>query len=114
AGATLRRRMDGMGWRRGVPLDAGLFYEYVQPFETAEVTVVMETDGQPVTTGYDDADVTVNRVFFVAGVYEPVEYAEHKHALALGLVDAVAYSEAVRGIRHALRISGKAAEMDSE
>lgn len=108
AGVTLRRRMDALGWRRGVPVEAGMFYEYAQPFSAAEVTVVVETDGQPVVTGYEDGEVTVRRVFFVAELYEPVEYAKHEHALALGLVDGVAYSEALRCIRQALRPPARA------
>jgi len=103
SGATLRRRMDTMAWRRGVPVEAGLYYEYSMCFPAAEATAVVETSGQPVVTDYDDGKVTVLRVFFVAGSYEPVEYAKHPHALELGLVDEVAFSETVRALRLALR-----------
>lgn len=104
-GATLRRRMDGMAWRRGVPVDAGLFYEYVMPFSAAGVTAVVETSGQSVVTSYDSGQVEVKRVFFVSGSYDPVAYTKHEHALPLGLVDDVALSETVRALRHALRVA---------
>jgi hypothetical protein len=103
SGATLRRRMDGLGWRRGVPLDAGIFYEYARIFPAAGVTAVIETSGQTIVTGEDFDLVEVKRVFFVAGAYEPVEYPKHEYALALGLVDAVACSETMRALRLALR-----------
>lgn len=101
--ATLRRRMDTLGWRRGVPVDAGLFYEYALPFGSGEITAIVETSGQSVVTSYDDGETEVKRVFFVPGHYEPVEYATHPQALPLGLVDGVAYAETVRELRWIFR-----------
>lgn len=102
-GFTLRRRLESLGWQRGVPLDAGFFHEYSLVFKSASVTAILETSGQPIISSYDDGEVTVQRVFFVSGHYRPVAYASHPHALPLGLVDAVAYSETVRALRHAMR-----------
>lgn len=109
SGATLRRRMDGMAWRRGIPVDAGLFYEYARPFPAAGITAIVETSGQSVVTGEDFETVEVRRVFFVPGLYEPVEYSKHDTALPLGYVDAIAYSETVRAMRTALRNDTRAA-----
>lgn len=100
---TLRRRMDGLAWRRGVPQDAGLFYEYSLPFVSSQITAVVETSGQSVVAAYDFDEVEIKRVFFVAGHYEPTEYHVHQHGMPLGLVDDVAYGETLRALRQALR-----------
>jgi hypothetical protein len=98
---------EGLAWRRGVPQDAGLFYEYSKPFPAAGVTAVVETSGQSVVTGFDFENVEVRRVFFVPGSYEPAEYAKHDGLMRLGHVGSMAYSETVRALRLAL-LPGKA------
>ena len=86
-------------WVRGIPQDAGIFYEHTKPFYGANVTAVVEYEnGVPVgyMEGWDDQRIT--RCFFVPGIYKPQMYPEHKDALNLGEVDRIAVSEALKDL----------------
>jgi hypothetical protein len=91
--------LERLAWVRGVPQDAGIFYEHTKPFYGAEVTAVVQySDGVPVgyMEGWDDQ--TITECFFVAGIYKPHMYPDHKKALKLGDVDRVAVSEVLKDL----------------
>jgi predicted DNA-binding WGR domain protein len=95
---TLVFTLEKLGWARGVPQDAGIFYEHSKPFYGANVTAVVQYDGVPVGyyEGWDDQKM--ERCFFVPGIYTPEMYPEHKQALPLGEVDPVVISEVLNDL----------------
>ena len=103
---TLVGILDKHGWNRGVPQDAGLFYEHSKPFEGANVTAVIQYDGIPIGGMVDWDDQEVQKCFFVPGLYTPEMYPDHKNAIPLGQVDPVVISE-VLGTLAAIASKGK-------
>lgn len=91
---TLVFTLEKLGWQRGIPQDAGIFYSHSKPFYGANVTAVVEyEEGVPVgyMEGWDDQMIT--RCFFIPGVWKPDMYPDHKNVLRLGEVDPVVISE---------------------
>jgi hypothetical protein len=95
---TLVGMLEKAGWLRGIPQDAGVFYEHFKIFSGANVTVVVEYDGVPI--GYMEGweDQSIERCFFLKGIYTPTMYPNHANAIALGDVDAVAISEVLKDL----------------
>jgi hypothetical protein len=85
--------LEKLGWVRGVPQDGGVFFEHSKPYYGADVTAVVQYGGIPVGYMVDWEDQEIERAFFVPGVYTPEMYPDHKKALVLGKVDAIAISE---------------------
>jgi predicted DNA-binding WGR domain protein len=98
--------LERHGWNRGIPEDGGAFHEHSKPFEGGGVTAVLQYPGIPI--GYIDGweDQELEKCFFVAGLYTPRMYPEHKNALPLGAVDPVVLSE-VLGTLGVLESKGK-------
>ena len=86
--------LERLAWARGVPQDAGVFFEHTKPFYGAGVTAVVQyVPGVPVGyfEGWDDQ--SIERCFFVPGIYTPEMYPDHKRSVRLDQVDPVALSE---------------------
>ena len=98
--------LDNLAWQRGVPEDAGVFYEYSKPFYGANVTAVVQFDGVPIGyyDGWDDQEIQM--CFFVPGIYNPRMYPQHKDAIELGKIDSVVISEVLKDLS-ALAAKGK-------
>jgi predicted DNA-binding WGR domain protein len=91
--------LERLAWTRGIPQDAGIFYEHTKPFYGANVTAVVNyEDGVPVgyMEGWEDQRIT--SCFFVPGIYKPQMYPEHKNAMKLGEVDRIAVSEVLKDL----------------
>ena len=75
-----------------------MFYEHSKSFCGANVTAVVQYPGVPVGNigGWDDQNI--ERCFFVAGIYTPQDYPDHKRVLKLGAVDPVVISEVLRDL----------------
>jgi hypothetical protein len=86
--------LEKLGWQRGVPADAGWVGEHSKQFFGANVTAVIEYE-EGFSVGYWEgaSDQTIQRVFFVPGLYTPQMYPDHKNALRLSEVDPIALSE---------------------
>jgi hypothetical protein len=86
--------LEKLGWQRGVPQDAGWVGEHSKPFYGANVTAVINYE-EGFSVGYWEGagDQTIQRIFFVPGIYTPRMYPEHKNALRLADVDPIARSE---------------------
>ena len=90
--------LDRFGWTRGVPQDAGIFYEHSKPFFSASVTAIVQYPGVPI--GYMEGweDQKIERCFFIPGVYKANIYPDHKRTVRLGEVDPVVISEVLRDL----------------
>ena len=91
--------LERLAWQRGIPQDAGIFYEHAKPFYGAGITAVVNyEEGVPVgyMEGWEDQRLT--NCFFVPGIYTPKMYPEHKNAMKLGDVDPVAVSEVIKDL----------------
>ena len=86
--------LEKLGWLRGIPADAGWVGEHSKQFHGAKVTAVI-TYSEGFSVGYWEGagDQTIERVFFVAGLYTPQMYPDHAQPLHLASVDAIALSE---------------------
>jgi hypothetical protein len=86
--------LEKLGWQRGVPADAGWVGEHSKQFQGANVTAVINYE-EGFSVGYWEGaeDQTLKRVFFIPGLYTPQMYPDHKSALRLADVDAIALSE---------------------
>ena len=86
--------LEKLGWQRGIPEDAGVFYSHSKPFYGAGVTAVVEYD-EGVPVGYMDGwqDIAMNRCYFLPEIWNPKIYPEHKVRVPLGEVDPVVISE---------------------
>jgi hypothetical protein len=85
--------LERLQWQRGAPEDAGIVHEHAKPFLGAGVTAVIEYEGVPV--GYMEGwePQSVEKAFFVEGLYHPALYQRRGPALRLGEVDPVVMSE---------------------
>lgn len=86
--------LEKLGWQRGIPEDAGIFYSHSKPFYGAGVTAVVEyEEGVPAgyMEGWDDQRIT--RGYFIPGIWKPEMYPDHKQRLQLAAVDPVVISE---------------------
>jgi len=93
---TLVFGLEKLGWQRGVPQDAGWVGEHSKQFYGADVTAVINySEGFSVGYWEGAGEQTIDRVFFVPGLYTPRMYPEHRDALALASVDAIALSEVI-------------------
>ncbi len=99
--------LEKLGWQRGIPADAGVFYEHAKPFYGANVTAVVEYEGVPVGYMIDWEDQSLERCFFVPGIYTPKMYPQHKNKIPLGEIEPVVISEVLRELT---QIAGKARE----
>lgn len=72
--AGLVGKLERAGWLRGIPEDAGVFYQHFKPFWAAEVTAIARYEGVPVGYMVDWDDQSIDEVFFVAGAYTPDTY----------------------------------------
>jgi predicted DNA-binding WGR domain protein len=91
--------LERLNWVRGIPQDAGIFYEHSKPFYGANITAVAQyEEGVPVgyMEGWDDQRLT--SCFFVPAIYTPTSYPKHSDALPLGKVDPVVISEVLRDL----------------
>lgn len=86
--------LEKLGWQRGVPADAGWVGEHSKQFYGANLTAIINYE-EGFSVGYWEGagDQTIQRVFFVPGLYTPAMYPDHKNALPLSQVDAIALSE---------------------
>jgi hypothetical protein len=98
--------LERHGWNRGTPEDGGLFHEHSKPFAGANATAVIQYPGIPVGAMLEWQDQTVEKCFFVPGIYTPTMYPKHRKAMPLGDVDPVAMSE-VLGTLGVLESRGK-------
>lgn len=91
---TLVGTFEKLGWARGVPEDGGVFHEHSKPFYGANITAVAQYEGVPVGSYMADwDDQSVERCFFVPGLYTPESYPSHGAAMPLGEVNPIAVSE---------------------
>jgi predicted DNA-binding WGR domain protein len=91
---TLVFTLEKRGWTRGTPMDAGVFDEHSKPFDSADVTAVVQYEtGVPV--GYMEGweDQTLTRCYFVPGTSAPTGYRWDAPMAPLGTVDPVVVSE---------------------
>ena len=93
---TLVFGLEKLGWQRGVPADAGWVGEHSKQFYGANITAVVNYE-EGFSVGYWEGagDQTVERVFFVPGLYSPQMYPDHKDAMRLADVDPIALSEVI-------------------
>jgi predicted DNA-binding WGR domain protein len=90
--------LDKLGWVRGIPQDAGVFYEHSKPFYGANTTAIVQYQGVPI--GYMDEweDQSIECCFFLNGIYSPEMYPDHNKAINLGGIDPVAISEVLKDL----------------
>lgn len=91
--------LERLAWVRGIPEDAGIFYEHSKPFPGANVTAFVQySDGVPVgyMEGWDDQKLT--SCFILPGIYKPTIYPDHKQTLKLSKVDPVVISEVLKDL----------------
>ncbi|MDF9831870.1 putative DNA-binding WGR domain protein [Ereboglobus sp. PH5-5] len=93
---TLVFGLEKLGWQRGIPQDAGWVNEHTKQFPGADITAVINYD-EGFSVGYWEGagEQTIERVFFVPGLYTPRMYPDHKNAIPLAQVDALVLSEAL-------------------
>lgn len=96
---TLVFTLEKMGWTRGIPQDAGIYYEHSKAFLNANVTAFVHYQGVPVGGMEDWDDQTIESCMFVPGIRKPTWYDDHtKEALPLGSIDPVVLSEVLRDL----------------
>ncbi len=108
-GNTFKGRADKLGWRRGSVNDGGGISGYLKRFPQAGVDAFVMLDGLGV--GGDYGPCTLKRVFFVEGAsvatgsytYDEPRDESDERLIALGAVDAVVYSEALRNLAELVR-----------
>jgi predicted DNA-binding WGR domain protein len=95
---TLVGMLEKSGWARGVPQDGGVFCEHSKPFYGANVTAIVQYYGVPV--GYMEGweDQSIERCFFLKGIYTPQMYPDHKKAIGLHTVDPIVISEVLQDL----------------
>jgi predicted DNA-binding WGR domain protein len=95
---TLVGMLEKSGWARGIPEDAGVFSEHSKPFYGANVTAIVQYYGVPV--GYMEGweDQSIERCFFLEGIYTPQMYPDHKKAIGLQKIDPVVISEILQDL----------------
>ncbi|MBS0206199.1 MAG: DUF4132 domain-containing protein [Planctomycetes bacterium] len=95
---TLVFGLEKLGWIRGVGMDAGCFDEHSKQFPAADVTAVVQYDGN-VGMGWIDPDeiLEVSGCQFVRGMRAPSGYGFGKddRVLKLGDVDPIVVSEVI-------------------
>jgi hypothetical protein len=97
--------LERLAWLRGIPEDGGGFYEHSKPFYGANVTAVVQYQGVAIGFIAEFEDQSVERCFFVPGIYTPRMYPDHQNAVLLGEVDPVAISEVLRDL-HVITAKG--------
>ena len=102
---TMVGMLDRMGYQRGTPQDAGIYYEHYKSFHGPNVTACIEYDGVPI--GYMEGweDQHLKSCYFISGVLTSRDYPDHSKAMALGDVHPVVMSEVLRDL-HALASKG--------
>jgi hypothetical protein len=95
---TLVGMLEKSGWMRGIPQDAGVFYEHSKPFYGANMTAVVSYDGVPV--GYMDGweDQSIESCCFLSGIYTPGVYPIHEK-IPLDQVDPIVISEVLKDLQ---------------
>lgn len=91
--------LQKLGWQRGVPQDAGIYYEHSKPFPEDNVTAIVQYEGIPIgyLGGWDNQEI--ERCFLVPGVYKANEaYPKHEKRIPLGEVNRVIMSEVLRDL----------------
>jgi hypothetical protein len=90
---TLVFTLEKLDWQRGLPEDGGVFYSHSKPFYGANITAVVQYEGVPVgyMEGWDDQ--SIEKCFFIPGIWKPDWYTDHKNLIPLGEVDPVVISE---------------------
>lgn len=93
---TLVFGLEKLGWQRGIPQDAGFVYEHTKQFYGANITAVINYQ-EGFSVGYWEGagEQTIERVFFISGLYTPRMYPEHGNVLPLADIDAIALSEVI-------------------
>ncbi|HEY3321630.1 MAG TPA: DUF4132 domain-containing protein [Planctomycetota bacterium] len=83
---TLVFGLEKMGWQRGAAQDAGMFYEHTKAFYAAQITAVVEYEGN-VGMGYIDPNenLELKKCYFLKGLYNPQAYEYHSKEKALKL-----------------------------
>jgi predicted DNA-binding WGR domain protein len=93
---AVRGTLDKLGWARGSASDHGVVGEFFKHFPGAGVTALLQVEpGIPLGMPDWVEDQKVQRVFFLAGLYNPADYPYHKEKdfLPLNKTDPVAVSE---------------------
>ncbi len=93
---VVRGTLEKLGWTRGSVTDHGMIVEFYKPFPSANVSALLEVEpGIPMGMPTWAEEQTITRVFFLSGLYVPVDYPYHAEDkfLAWNKVDAVAVSE---------------------
>jgi predicted DNA-binding WGR domain protein len=98
AAVTLSGTLDRLGWERGVPQDAGIFYAHSKAFHFAGVTAVIAYEGIPIGGMLEWDDQAIEHVHFVQGIHGSRGYPEEKPAVALSRVDRIAVSEVLKDL----------------
>ena len=90
--------LDRLNWMRGIPEDAGIFYQHSKIFFQANVTCVIQYEGVPI--GYMDGwdDQPVNYCYFIPGKIMPEMYPDHKNCLKLKDIPPIVISEVMRDL----------------
>lgn len=96
AAQTLVFGLEKVGWQRGIPQDGGWVGEHSKQFYGANVTAVINySEGFSVGYWEGAGEQTIDRVFFIPGLYTPHMYPDHKNALTFSEVDPIALSEVI-------------------
>ncbi len=86
--------LDRLGWLRGMPQDAGVYWAHSKAFHGAGVTAVIGYEpGVPIGDLGFWEDQKVTGGFFVPGILLPDMYPEDRKGVELGQVDPVVLSE---------------------
>jgi hypothetical protein len=90
--------LEKQGWERGLPEDGGVFHSHSKPFYGSNLTAIVEYEGVPVgyMEGWDEQ--SMERCFFIPGIWKPSWYTDHKELLPLGQVDPVVISEVLNDL----------------
>ena len=90
--------LDRLGWLRGSPEDAGVFYSHSKPFYAAEVTAIVTYPGVPI--GYMDGweDQKIEAVYFLSGIVEGDALFDRRAKIKLSDVEPIVLSEVLRDL----------------
>ena len=103
---TFRNRAERLGWVRGSVADGGMVTCYRLPFPAAGVDCLLPLEGFFIGVGFEDEVTLGEAVFARHGSYEVGSYtydepleAKDERVVPIGEVPAIAYSEAVGGLK---------------
>ncbi len=90
--------LDKSGWVRGTPQDGGFFTEHFKSFPSANITAVVEYEGVPIGYMESAEEQSIERCYFLAGTQTTYICTDRTKAIALGEIDPVVMSEAIRDL----------------